>query len=215
MNYQELVTEIQNMCNRFDAYFLARIPNFIARGIARLYNEAKSIGFQKIQNGVTFTAGTALIEKPLDWRETISLSYVIPGASPYTVYLLPRSYEFCKTYAPNPTATGVPVFYADYNLPAQQTARSNLYIAPTPDANYQYELLYLSTPEFDVGHPTNFLTDQYPILLLDVCMVEAVTFLKDDERIPVFESSYNRALQAINKATQDRYTDRTSRRDKD
>lgn len=219
MNYQDLVLWIQNECNRYDDYFVAQIPDFITRGIFRLYNEAKSIGFQKVLNGVTFTAGEPILPKPNDWRETISLSYTIPGPPPTLTYLLPRTYEFCRTYAPiREVAQGVtshPVFVADYDLPTASVSVGHFYLAPTPSDTYQYELIYLSIPKFDAVNNQNFLTDQYPLLLLAVCMVEAVMFLKDDERIPVFESSYNRALQGINKATQDRYMDRTGRRDKD
>lgn len=216
MDYPSLVTQIQNTCNRTDAYFLSQIPDFIDRGISRIYYDAKNIGFQKIANtGTNFTSSNPLILKPADWKETISLSYTIPGATPFTTYVFPRTYEFCKTYWPNVTSTGQPVFYADYNLPTSTTGPGNLYLAPTPNSTYAYELIYLSTPLFNVDNPRNFLTDQYPLLLLDVCMVEAVTFLKDDERIAAFEASYQRALAAINNITQERYTDRTSKRNKD
>jgi hypothetical protein len=80
---------------------------------------------------------------------------------------------------------------------------------------YGYLLNYLRLPLFNAANPTNFLTDRYPNLLLYACMVEAIPFLKDDERVPVFESLYNRALQSINLETTQRYTDRTSKRDKD
>jgi hypothetical protein len=52
-------------------------------------------------------------------------------------------------------------------------------------------------------------------LLLYACLLETIPFLKDDERVPVFEALYARALQDINKDTKERYTDRLSKRDKD
>jgi len=52
-------------------------------------------------------------------------------------------------------------------------------------------------------------------LLLYACMMEAIPYLKSDERIPVFESLYKRALESVNSDTNSRYIDRYSKRNKD
>jgi hypothetical protein len=218
MDYASLTIQIQNYANRSDDFFIAQIPNFITQGITRIYSEARSIGFQKIQDGnPVFAINTATITKPNDWKETISLSYTVPGAIPLTKYVLPRTYEFCKTYWPNDANTGDPVFYADYSLPQATVGAGQFFLVPTPAGAYQYQLTYLSTPIFtaNAGSNQNFLTDRYPSLLLYACLLETIPFLKDDERIAVFETLYNRALKDINKDTTDRYTDRLSKRDKD
>lgn len=217
MNYASLTLQIQNYANRTDDFFIQQIPDFINQAISRIYSEARSIGFQKIQAGnPTFTQNNPLITKPNDWRETISLSYVIPGNAPTTVYVLPRTYEFCKSYSPITTTRGNPVFYADYSMPElQANPGGQLYLSPTPSAAYSYELLYLSTPLFNVQNPVNFLTDRYPSLLLYACLLETIPFLKDDERVATFEALYNRALKDVLEDTTQRYTDRLSKRDKD
>ncbi len=183
--------------------------------MSRIYSEAKSIGFQQVELG-TMLAGNVNIEKPRDFKESISLQYTIPGPNPFSAFLLERTYEFCITYAPNPAFTTVPVFYStDLIVPQLDAEVPLFYLAPTPDFNYPYTLTYLSFPPvFNGGQSRNFLTDKYPNLLLYACMVEAIPFLKSDERIPVFESLYNRALQAVNNDTKGRYTDRISKRDK-
>lgn len=216
MDYASLTLQIQNWANRTDTLFTDQIPNFINQGISRIYSEAKSIGFQKIQNGnPTFTQNDPLITKPNDWRETISLSYVIPGNAPTTVYVLPRTYEFCKSYSPITTATGNPVFYADFNLPTVNVGAGSIFISPTPDVAYPYELIYLSFPLFNTQNPENFLTDRYPRLLLYACLLESAPFLKDDERIATIENLYNSAKAGVLADTTGRYTDRLSTRDKD
>jgi hypothetical protein len=216
MDYNTLTLQIQNYCNRTDAFFVQQIPDFINQGISRIYSEARSIGFQKIvPANPVFNINNPLITKPIDWKETISLSYTIPGATPIAVYVLPRSYEFCKTYSPTIVATGNPVFYADYSLPQANVGAGSIFLAPTPAVAYQYELIYLSTPLFNQANPVNFLTDRYPSLLLYACLLETIPFLKDDERVPMFEALYNRALKDINIDTKERYTDRLSKRDKD
>lgn len=73
----------------------------------------------------------------------------------------------------------------------------------------------MGLPQFDQDSQTNFLTQRYPNLLLYACMMEAIPFLGDDERTPIFENLYNRALQNINRDTTERYTDRVTAKEKD
>lgn len=214
MDYNSLVAQIKAYANRSDDLFNAQIPNFINQGINRIYNEAKNIGFQQVtQDNLTFTRGTNTVSKPNFWKETISFQYI--NDNNVNTFLLPRTYEFCINYWPVQANQAAPLFYADYNLPQQNVGPGQFYIVPTPNKAYQYIITYLGLPEFDAMHTTNFLTDRFPNLLLYACMTEAAPFLKDDERVPVFESYYNRALQNINRETTERYTDRTSKRDKD
>lgn len=215
MDYNSLSSQIASYANRNEPAFLAAIPDIINQAMSRIYSEAKTLGFQKTTNG-TFATGIPTIIKPFDYKETISFQYTDP-VTLVTTFLLARSYEFCVTYSPVIIDVAPPVFYsADTNVPQQQVGPSTLYLSPTPDANYNYSLTYLSfPPQFDATAPRNFLTDRYPNLLLYACMVEAIPYLKSDERIPVFESLYNRALQGVSKDTKGRYTDRISTRDKD
>lgn len=213
MNYASLVVQIQQYANRTDDFFTNQIPNLILQAINRIYSEAKSLGFISFVENSTLTSNTNYITKPVDWKETISF-VIINGNQ--QVLLLPRSIEFGQTYWPNSALTGTPQFYADLD-------NSYFYFFPTPDQGYTYNLLYRTTVPFSLGNANqdlinfidnpNFLVQRYPSLLLYACMMEAIPFLKDDERVPVFESFYNRALQNINKDQQITITDRTSKRD--
>lgn len=216
MNYTSLSNQIMSYANRNEPNFIAAIPDIIDQALSRIYSEAKSIGFQKTVTG-NMNIGLNFIVKPTDYKETISFQYTVPGPIPFTTFLYERTNEFCLAYSPNPNFQGPPVFYsADLNVPPVRVGPARILIAPEPDLAYPYVLTYLSFPPvFDVNSPTNFLTDRYPNLLLYACMVEAIPYLKSDERIPVFESLYNRALQGINKDTKERYTDRLTQRDKD
>jgi len=216
MNYNSLTQQIEDYSNRTDQFFISQIPDFINQGVSRIYSEARSIGFQKIVPGnPEFTENSPLIPKPIDWKETISFSYIIPGAQPITNYVLPRTYEFCKTYSPNSATRGNPLFYADYSMPTSNAGAGQIFITPTPTLALNYELIYLSLPLFNQENPVNFLTDKYPSLLLYACLFEAIPFLKDDERISTFEALYARALKDLLVDTKERYTDRLSKRDKD
>ncbi len=212
MNYFELFNLIKAYSNRTDDLFVEQIPSFINQAITNIYNEAKTIGFQNIEEG-SLQVGSAFITKPADWQETISLSYVITGVTPTRVYVYPRSYEFCKTYSPLEDTRGNPVFYADYDLPTP--GLGNIFLSPTPDTAYPYQLIYLRIPLFNEDITQNFIADRYPNLILYASLLEAAPFLKDDERIAMFEARYNKALNTVLKNTASRYTDRTGKRDKD
>jgi hypothetical protein len=212
MNYFDLFNLIKAYSNRTDDLFAEQIPNFITQAITRIYSDAKTIGFQEIETGV-FTPNSPFVIKPADWKETVSLSYVIQGTQPMRVYVLPRTYEFCKTYSPIENVTGNPVFSADYDLPTP--GPGSIFLTPTPVINHPYELIYLRIPLFNGDITQNFIADRYPSLILYASLLEAAPFLKDDERIAMFEARYNKEVSAVLKDTTSRYTDRLSKRDKD
>lgn len=220
MDYNSLTNQIMSYANRNEPTFVNILPDIINQAMSRIYSEAKTIGFQKVLSG-RMVVGSPNILKPYDYKESISLQMTIPqipGVSPpTTTFLLERTYEFCILYAPHPAARGTPVFYStDLIVPQVAVAPAQFFIAPTPDRAYDYQLTYLSfPPEFNANNPVNFITDRYPNLLLYACMMEAIPYLKSDERIPVFESLYSRALQSVNNDTKSRYIDRYSTRDKD
>jgi len=209
MNYNSLRLQIQNYSNRTDQFFIDQIPDFINQGVNRIYSEAKSIGFEKVLNG-NLVLNNPLLAKPADWKETVSFSLIDNRLNPApTSFLLLRSLEFCKSYWPKSVLTRTPEFYAnalEYN---------NFFFAPTPDYAYPLQLIYLALPLFNAQNPENFLTLRYPSLLLYACLLETIPFLKDDERVQMFEALYSRALQSVNKDAQKLYTDRISKRDKD
>jgi len=218
MDYNSLVAQIQQYANRTDQRFSDVIPDFINQGINRIYSEAKNIGFEKTTDPFQLVIAENQVLKPADWKETISFLLFLPNIDAtkrYAITLLPRSYEFCTTYWTQTSfRTAQPKFYSEFNA-KEIIPQPFWYIAPTPDQEYSVQIKYLAMPQFDAQHPTNFLTYGYPNLLLYSCLLEAAIFLKDDERVPVFESYYNRALQNINRDTVERYTDRTSQRSKD
>lgn len=205
MDYNSLTQQIIQYSKRTDQFFIDQVPNFINQAINRIYSEAKNIGFEKVVFG-NLTANQFTLDKPADWKETVSFSITTTDGRKF---LKLRTLEFCQSYWPNPNLSGTPEFYADFNN------YISFYLTPTPDQNYNFTLIYLALPLFNADNPENFLTLRYPSLLLYASMLETIPFLKGDERVPVFESLYNRALQSINKDAEKLYTDRNSKRDVD
>lgn len=222
LTYDDLANELQIYNQNYsDEFTEAAIPYAILQGQQRIWRELKDIGFEHSTTEGTFITDNAVIAKPANWNKTISFTYgSVNSVFQNTTTLYLRTYEFCRSYWPNITSDpeNPPLFYADHgalNDPATNPY-SRYFISPTPDRNYKYQIVYLQRPDnITIANPTNILTERFPDLLFYACNLEALSYLKNDERIPVFESLYNRALQSANQQTQERYSDRTSKRDKD
>ncbi len=214
MNYNQLTAQISEYANRTDQFFTSNIPNFIKQGIERIYSEAKNIGFETILEG-QIAAGDTVIEKDALWRENISFELIDTIEPDKSRFLWLRPFEFCREFWPNATSSGVPEFYADTFNQQGANPYGGLYIVPTPARNYNYRWIYLGLPVFNQQNPTNFLTERYSRLLFYACFLEAMPFLKDDERLPQIEALYASALTDINRDTVDRHSDRTYNRNKE
>lgn len=197
MTYTSLKSDISQYAERNDTPFTTQIPNFIALAENRLAIEVKPLGFLRV---VTGTLNSNTMAKPARWRRTNSFSVVVNGERRY---LFERSYEYCRTYAPDATP-GVPRYYANYDY-------EHFYIAPTPDMGYNFELAYYERPTpLSDEQQTSWTTQYAPQLLLYASLLEAQPFLKMPERIAEFQALYDRALQALMKEDQERVLDASS-----
>lgn len=181
---------------------LPRLINLAERRIAR---ELKVQGLINIVTS-TFQPGLAVYPKPDRWRSTVSFNFGQGATNNEYTQLFPRSYEYVRSYWPDREQTGVPVFYADYDY-------NNWIVSPTPDAAYPFEVLvYQLTPLLDDANQSNWLTEYAPQLLLYASLLEATPFLKNDERIAVWQQMYDRSAQALNGEDLSKILDRSTKR---
>ena len=109
-------------------------------------------------------------------------------------------------FAPDSSIQAQPEFYADYDY-------DNWLFSPTPDAAYPFEVLYYELPALlDAVNQTNWLTDHAPNALLHGALLQSTRFLKNDERIPVWQQNYTEDLQALNGEDLQKIIDRSSTR---
>jgi hypothetical protein len=196
MTYNSLLNDLRAYLERgatlaTDPTVYEMLPTLIGMAERRLARELKIQGTVNVVT-TALIAGQSVYDKPDRWRETVSI-FVGTGTGNNTrseVY--PRSYEYIRSYWPNPTTTGTPRFYADYDY-------SHWLIAPTPSSALPMEILYYEIPPLlDDSNQTNWFTEYAPNALLYAALLEATPFLKNDERIATWEGFYNRAVAALN-----------------
>lgn len=208
MTYNSLVSQVEAYLDRTDASTIAQIPGFILNAEQRIARESKNIGLEQYISG-NFIVGLSVMPKPARWRRTLSLNFGNGAGNNVHNQLFLRSYEFLRNYWPNPTLTDAPKFYSDYGY-------NNILIAPTPDVAYPFEWSYLELPAaLTLTNQTNWLTNYAPDVLLYATLLEAIPYLKDDERIPVWTGMYERGLKSLNDQDDQRILDRASNRGSD
>lgn len=208
MTYNSLVAQVTSYLNRTDTATLDQIPNFIYQAEQRICRESKNVGLEVYVTG-TFITNNSVIAKPARWRRNITFNYGTGVLNNTRNTILLRSYEFCRAYWPDPTLSAPPKFYADYGY-------YNLLIVPTPDQAYPFELGYLQLPDpISPNNQTNWITNYAPDVFLYATLLEAMPFLKDDERIPVWKEYYDRGLSSLNQQDDQRIYDRSGNRSAD
>ena len=174
-----------------DAVVYEQIPRLINLAERRIARELKIQGFINVVSG-SLTTGQSVYDKPDRWRDTVSINIGIGNENNTRKTLFTRGYEYLRTYWPDSTQTDEPIFYSDYDY-------SHWLIAPTPDEDYPFEVLYYELPPLlDDVVQTNWITEYAPQLLLYGTLLEATPFLKNDERISVWQNMYDRAAAMLN-----------------
>lgn len=196
MTFETLKQDVQRYLERgatlaSDPVVYEQIPRLINLAERRISRELKIQGFIAVVSD-TLTVGQSVYQKPDRWRDTVSINIGTGANLADRTSLFARDYEYCRAYWPNESQTDTPQFYADYNY-------SNWLIAPTPDQEYPFEVLYYELPPLlDDSIQTNWLTEYAPQLLLYGTLLEATPFLKNDERIATWQQYYDRAAAMLN-----------------
>ena len=187
MTYDSLVENIQSYLERTDTATLDKIPLFIMLAEQVIASQIKFLGNLTV-NTSNMVIGTSTIAKPARWHKTVSMNITVGGSRQP---VLNRRYEYLREYWPSPTAKGTPVYYADYDY-------SNWLIAPTPDVAYAFEVLYYERVQpLDSSNQTNWFTIYAPQALLYGSLLQAMPFLKNDERIPMWQGQYKLIMDTL------------------
>ena len=116
------------------------------------------------------------------------MNYIDAAGVRHPIFL--RKYEYLTNFWPNNTETEAPQFYAD-------TDWEHWYLAPTPDQNYAFEVLYCERIQpLSSTNQTNWLTQNAPTAMLFGTLLQAMPFLKNDQR-QIFQQKYTEAVQSL------------------
>jgi hypothetical protein len=199
MTYDSLTSTVLQYLERQDPAVVNALPTFITLAEFEIAEQIKTLGqLQLVESAMT--AGNPAIQKPARWRKTVSMNVLVNGKK-QPVFL--RKYEYLKNYWPDDTATGTPLYYAD-------TDWDHWYVAPTPDQNYAFEVLYYERiSPLSSTNQTNWLTQNAPNAMLFGTLLQAMPFLKNDQRT-IFQQKYTESLQALKAEDVARVGDRQS-----
>ena len=198
MTYDSLVENIQSYLERSDAQTLEKIPLFIMLAEQIIASQIKFLGNLTV-NTSTMVANTAVIDKPARWHKTVSMNVLVNGER-FPVLL--RKYEYLREYSPISTVTGIPVYYGDYDY-------THWLVAPAPDVAYNYEVLYYERIQpLDSSNQTNWFTIYAPQALLYGCLLQAMPYIKNDERSMMWKANYDQIMQTLKQEDVQRIGDR-------
>lgn len=174
-----------------DPVVYEQIPRLINLAERNIATELKVQGEINVVT-TAMIVGQSVYAKPDRWRDTVSINFGTGAGFNTRKPLFARGYEYLRAYWPNSTLTDEPEYYADYN-------RENWLIAATPDLAYPFEVLFYQLPVLlDDANQSNWLTEFAPQMLLYRTLLEATPFLKNDNRIPVWQQMYDRSAAMIN-----------------
>lgn len=198
MTYDSLSSDIASYLERTDTATLEKIPTFIMLCEQKLAADIKFLGNLTV-NTFNMVAGEATIDKPARWRKTVSMNVTVNGQRQP---VLLRKYEYLREYWPDPTSQDVPKYYCDYDY-------SHWLVAPTPDVAYNFEVLYYERVQpLDSSNQTNWFTTYAPQALLYGSLLQAMPFLKNDERIGMWQQQYDLIMQTLTNEDKLRVADR-------
>ena len=201
--YSTLKTAIQDYAESTESSFVTHLDDFIKTAEERILKAVQLDDFIKNVTG-TATSGSAYLGAPTDFLAPFSLA-VIDSSSNYN-YLKLKHVSFIRDYPPATATTGTPKYYAEFD-------ESRFILAPTPNSSFTFELHYFYRPASltagaDSG--TTWLSTNAMNAMLYGCLVEACTYLKMFESIPIYEQKYQEALAMLKnlgegKDTRDQY----------
>jgi len=198
MTYDSLYENIQSYLERTDTATIEKIPTFIMLAEQVIAADLKFLGNLTV-NTSSMVANEPVLDKPARWHKTVSMNITVAGVRRP---VLLRKYEYLRNYWPDATQTGAPEYYCDYDY-------THWLIAPTPDTDYDFEVLYYERAQpLSSANQTNWFTEYAPQALLYGSLLQAMPFLKNDERTGLWQAQYDQIIGVLKAEDKLRIADR-------
>ena len=188
MTYDSLVYDVQQYLERTDDATLLQIPRFIMLCEQTLAADLKFLGNLNVATSVMVT-GNPTIDKPVRWHKTVSMNLTTAAGARQPIYL--RKYEYLRNYWPNTASTSTPLYDCDYDY-------THWMVAPTPSGAFTFEVLYYERVQpLDSANQSNWFTNYAPQALLYGTLLQAMPFLKNDDRMPMWQQNYSQIVATL------------------
>ena len=173
--YATLKQAIQDYTENTETSFVNNLPLFIRSAEERILKSVQLNLFRRNASG-TMSQGNKYLRVPQDFLAPYSLSYTTSSEEVFVEF---KDVSFIQTYNPDSTVTGLPKYYASFDV-------NNFILAPTPNASFAAELHYLYRPASitagsDSG--TTWLSENAELTLLYGSLVEAYIFMKGEQDV--------------------------------
>ena len=182
MTYDEIKTKVAEYLNRTD--LTSQMDMIIDLTESDINKVIKHQDLIKRANAVAETQYTQL---PSDWSRVINVEL---NTSDHTTLLQQstESLDLKRTSIDN--VSGRPEYFA--------ITDNAIELCPTPDTNYELQLTYYANiPELSSTNTTNVVSDKFPDVYIYGCCKHASVFLMEDERVGMFQTLFDKALEEV------------------
>lgn len=186
MNYAELTTNIQDICEQ--TFTADQLAMFTQQAEQLIFAAVDLPALRKNQTGTT-TLNNKYLTMPSNMLYVYSLA-VIDASNEYH-YLLNKDVSFIREAYPVAATAGLPVHYGIFG-------DGTFILGPTPDAAYASEIHFAIYPTSIVTAGTTWLGTEFDSALLNGALVQAIRFQKGEgDMVAMYDKMYMDAISLL------------------
>ena len=186
MNYTELTTNIQDICEQ--TFTADQLAMFTQQAEQLIFAAVDLPALRKNQTGTT-TLNNKYLTMPSNMLYVYSLA-VIDASNEYH-YLLNKDVSFIREAYPVAATAGLPMHYGIFG-------DGTFILGPTPDAAYASEIHFAIYPASIVTAGTSYLGTEFDSALLNGALVQAIRFQKGEpDMVAIYDKMYMDAISLL------------------
>ena len=185
--FAQLKTALQDYTENEETSFVTNLPIFIRQAEERILKNVQLTLFRKNVTG-TIASNSLYLNLPADFLAPYSFAIT---SSSEKIFLEFKDVNYLQSVNPNPATTGVPKYYALFDV-------ENFILAPTASTSFESELHYYYRPASltagsDSG--TTWLSENAEVALLYGSLIECYTYMKGEpDLISLYNSRFMESL---------------------
>ena len=196
--YDTLWTAILSYTEAAGSDFEAMRDVIVQNGMEKLVRDLDLEIFKNTVTTKTMAANSATLDKDSSILVADDIWWQDPVTGKWKL-LKKRDYGFCQSYWTNPNSTSTPKYWAD-------ATDSQVYLAPTPNANYPTKTRGLVRPRpLSASNPQNWLSINVGDLLLYACLIQSERYLMavNTARVQDWKDEYGDQLEKAKEELKD------------